>query len=146
MKSTVFGLIVCTLCTLFGAVSPRISAAVSYVPHNLIEQPTTDTTIYKRPGVIVYLFHGTTAEIIQPLIGQVFPVFRESVAGSPTEKFKIGKIRLTKSSGHHHVEAVVVEGELKGGDIAHLGAIYGLVVLTKERCETLKQTDHESRK
>jgi hypothetical protein len=146
MKSTVIGLIVCTLCTIFGATSPRTSAAVSYVPHNLIEQPTTDTTIYKRPGAIVYLFHGTTAEIIQPLIGKVFSVYRESVAGSPAGKFKVGNIRLTKSSGDNHVEAVVVEGELKGGDIAHLGEINGLVVLTKEHCETLKQTDHEPRK
>src|SRR5450631_4030582 len=142
MKSTVIGLIVCTLCIIFGAASPRISVAVSYVPHILIEQPTTDTTIYKRPGAIVYLFHGTTDEIIQPLLGKVFSVFRESAAG----KFKVGNIRLTKFSGDNHVEAVVVEGELKGGDIAHLGAIYGLVVLTKERCETLNQTDHEPRK
>jgi hypothetical protein len=131
MKSTCF-VIVIILCTIIGAVSPRISVAVSYVPHNLIEQPTVDTTIYKRPGAIVYLFHGTTAEIIQPLIGQVFTVFRESDAGSPSGKFKVGNIRLTKSSGDNHVEAVVVEGELKGGDIAHLGAIYGLVVLTME--------------
>jgi hypothetical protein len=146
MKSTVAGLIVCTLCTIFGATSPRTSAAVSYVPHNLIEQPTVDTTTYKRPGAIVYLFHGSTAEVIQPLIGQVFSVFREPAAGAPAGKFKVGNIRLTKSSGDNHVEAVVVEGELKGGDIAHLGAINGLVVLTKERCETLKQTDHEPRK
>jgi len=146
MKSSFSGLIVIALCTIFGATFPRTSAAVSYVPHSLIEQPTIDTTIYKRPGAIVYLFHGTTAEIIQPLIGKVFSVFRESVAGSPAGKIKIGKIRLTKSSGDNHVEAVVVEGELKGGDIAHLGAINGLVVLTKERCETLKQTDHDPNK
>ena len=146
MKSTVIGLIVCTLCTIFSATLARTSAAVSYVPHNLIEQPTTDTTIYKRPGAIVYLFHGTTAEIIQPLIGQVFSVFRESAAGSPAGKFKVGNIRLTKSSGDNHVEAVVVDGELKGGDIAHLGEIYGLIVLTKEPCGTLKQTDHEPKK
>jgi hypothetical protein len=146
MKSTVIGLIVCTLCTIFGTVSPKISAAVSYVPHNLIEQPTVDTPIYKRPGAIVYLFHGTTAEIIQPLIGQVISVFRESASGAPAGKFKVGNIRLTKSSGDNHVEAVVMEGELKGGDIAHLGAINGLVVLTKERCETSKQKDHEQKK
>jgi hypothetical protein len=146
MKSTFSLLIVLTLCAIFGAASPRTSAAVSYVPHNLIEQPVSDTTIYKRPGAIVYLFHGTTAENIEPLIGQVFTVFRESAAGSPAGTFKVGSIRLTKSSGDNHVEAVVVEGELKGGDIAHLGAINGLVVLTKEHCEKFKQTDHEPRK
>jgi hypothetical protein len=119
---------------------------VSYVPHNLIEQPKVDDTIYKRSGAIVYLFHGSAAEIIQPLIGHVFSVFRESAAGSPVGMFKVGTIRLTKFSGDNHVEAVVVEGELKGGDIAHLGAINGLVVLTKEHCEILKKTDHEPRK
>jgi hypothetical protein len=119
---------------------------VSYVPHNLIEQPATDTTIYKRPGAIVYLFHGVAPKIVQPLIGQVFSVFRESAAGSPAGKFKVGNVRLTKFSGDNHVEAVVVEGELKGGDIAHLGAIYGLVVLTRERCETLNHADHEPNK
>jgi hypothetical protein len=147
MKVTNFGLIVFTLCAINWAVSPRTTAAVSYAPHNVTEQPNIiDTTIHKRSGATVYLFHGATREVIQPLAGQDFAVFRESSAGCPSEKRIVGKIRVTKSAGDHHLEALVMEGELKEGDVAHLGAVYGLVVLTMERCETLKQTDQEPRK
>jgi len=146
MKITIFGLIVFTLCAICGAVFPRTAAAVSYVPQAVTEQPAIDTAMHKRSGATVYLFHGATHETIQPLVGQEFTVFRESAAGCPTEKSVVGKIRVTRSAGEHHIEAVVTEGDLKEGDIAHLGAIYGLVGLTKERCETLKQPDQEPRK
>jgi hypothetical protein len=146
MKVTLFGFIVFTLCAIFGAVSPQTTSAVSYVPHNVNEQPNIDAAMHKHSGTTVYLFHSTTPEIVQPLIGQEFSVFRESAAGCPSEKRIVGKIRVTKSAGDHHLESVVIEGELKEGDVAHLGAIYGLVVLTMERCETLKLPDHEPNK
>lgn len=146
MKATDFGLIVFTLCAINGAVSPRTATAVSYVPHTVSEQPAVDTAMYKRSGAMVYLFHGATQEAIQPLAGQEFTVFRESAPGCPTEKRIVGKIRVSKSGEGHYLEAMVIEGDLKEGDVAHLGAIYALVVLTKERCETLKQTDQEPRK
>jgi hypothetical protein len=146
MRATDLGLIAVTLCAIFGAFYPRSAAAVAYVPHTVIEQPTIDTTMFKQSGANVYLFHGATQEAIQPLVGQDFTVFRESAAGCPSGKLLVGKIRITKSAGDHHLEAVVMEGELKEGDVAHLGAIYGLVVLTKERCETLKQPDQEPKK
>jgi hypothetical protein len=146
MKVKVFGLIVFTLFAIYGAVSPRTATATSYVPLNVTEQPNIDATIHKRPGAIVYLFHGATTETVHPLIGHEFSVFRESAAGCPSEKRIVGKIRVTKSGGDHHLETVVMEGDLKEGDIAHMGAIYGLVVLAKERCETLKLPDQEPKK
>ena len=147
MKVIFFGLIVFMLCTINGACYPRTTAAASYVPRNATEQPNiTDTTMIKRPGATVYLFHGATHEGIQPLAGQDFAVFREPSAGCPTEKRMVGKIRVSKSAGDHHLEAVVTEGELKEGDVAQLGAIYGLVVLTIERCETLKTDESGTKK
>jgi hypothetical protein len=143
MKVTLFGLVVFTLCAIYGAAYPRTAAAVSYVPHIETEQANIDATMYNRSGASVYLFHGAAPEIVQPFIGQEFSVFRESAAGCPSEKRIVGKIRVIKSAGDHHLETAVIEGELKEGDIAHLGAIYGLIVLTKERCETLKLPDQE---
>ena len=70
MKATCLVLIVFTLCAINGAVSPRTTAAVSYVPHNVTEQPNIiDTTMHKQSGATVYLFHGATHEIIQLLAG-----------------------------------------------------------------------------
>ncbi|HXE95503.1 MAG TPA: hypothetical protein VN642_03800 [Dongiaceae bacterium] len=142
MKATVFGTIVVTLCTMLGTVSPRITDAATYVPHTVTEQTRVDITLFKRPGTTVHLFYGAMPETVQSLAGKEFSVFRES-AGCPADKLKVGRIRLTKSAGDHHLEAVVIEGELKEGDIGQLGTIYGLVVLTGERCETLSHPDEE---
>jgi hypothetical protein len=125
-----------------GIVTPQSVTATSYVPHSATEQRSNESNMYKKTGSTVYLFHGASHDVIQPLLGKDFAVFRDSTAGCPPDKKVAGKIRVTKITGDHHLEAVVVEGELKEGDISQLGTVFGLIVLTKERCETLKEPDH----
>jgi hypothetical protein len=119
------------------AMSYTTAEAVSYVPQSVIDQGATDTGNHKRQGSVVHLFHGATPEAVHPLVGQEVAVFREAEAGCPPEKRLVGKIRIVRLSGNHHLEAVVLEGDLRDGDVAHLGGVYGLVVPARERCEAV---------
>jgi len=123
-------------CIMLMTVSPEAAEAVSYVPHSVMDQNAADTGIHNRQGTTVLLFHGVAPEAVHSLVGQEFSVFRETTPGGPTEKRQVGKIRILKLSGSHYLEAVVLEGDLRDGDIAHLGGTFGLVVPLKEHCET----------
>lgn len=136
MKARNYVLIRVACCIMPMAMFPAATEAVSYVPHNVVDQVTADTNAHKRQGTMVFIFHGATPEALHLLVGQEISVFRESGAGCPAEKHQVGKIRILKLSGNHHLEAVVLEGDLRDGDIAHLGGSYGLVVPVKEHCET----------
>lgn len=117
------------------ALSPAMATAVSYVPRSAIEQDGVDAVIHKRQGATLFLFHGMSPEAARTLVNQEFGVFREPATGCPTEQRQVGKIRIVKLSGNHHLDAVVLEGDLMDGDIAHLSGGYGLIVSAKSWCE-----------
>lgn len=135
MNTQAHVLILVALCCLLAAMSRETADAASYVPHGVIDQLNGDTVIHKRHGAMVHLFHGATPAAAHSLVGQEFSVFRETGAGCPPEQQLVGKIRIITLSGNHHLGAVVLEGELRDGDVAHLGGVFGLVVPTRERCE-----------
>ena len=122
-------------CIMLMALSPAMAKAVSYVPHSASEQSNVDAAFHKRQGATLFLFHGMTPDAARTLINQDFAVFREPATGCPTEQRQVGKIRIIKLSGSHHLDAVVLEGALVDGDVAYLGEGYGLIVLTKSWCE-----------
>lgn len=137
MKTRAHVPILFAFCFLLIGVSWGTAVAVSYVPQSVIDQATTGTVNHKRHGAMVHLFHGATPEAVHPLVGQEFSVFREAEAGCPPEKHPVGKIRIIRLSGNHYLEAVVLEGDLMDGDVAHLGGLFGLVIPARERCEAL---------
>ena len=140
MKITRGDLLVLTMCAIGSAVSPRTSTAVAYVPHAVIEE---QRNIYKHSQGIICLFHGANPDAVQQILGQEFSVFRNRAVKTFLDKTPVGKVRLTDSPGAHYLEAMTIAGEVQEGDVVQLLDIYALVVLTNDRCETLKQPDQE---
>lgn len=141
MKITRVVLIVLMMCSIYSALSARIAAATSYIPHAVIEEQQRHTPTNKRSEGITCLFHGANPDVVHQILGQEFFVFSNPARETLLDKTPVGKVRLTAAIGAHYLEAVFIAGELKEGDVVQLRDIYALVVLTNGRCETLKQPD-----
>ena len=140
MEITRVVLIVLTMSTIDSAVSARRAAATSYVPHTVIEE---QQNIYKHSAGIICLFHGANPDVVHQILGRELSVFRNRAVKTFLDKTPVGKVRPTEAMGAHYLEAMTIEGEVKKGDVVQLQDMYALVVLTNERCETLKQPDQE---
>ena len=143
MKVHVY-LLVVTLYVLCVALPARIATATAYVPHTVIEEQQTPTTA-KRSAGIICLIHGAEPDVVRQLLGQEFSLFRNPAGGSLSTKTPVGTGRLTDSIGAHYLEAAIIAGELKTGDVAQLGEIYALVVLT-DHCASLSPPAQEQNK
>jgi hypothetical protein len=105
---------------------PSKGAAASYTPSfRLI--PDGGSAVVK--GGLVYLFHSGTPDIVNTLhSGDVFVVYRIDPLCKMEE---VGRVRFVKFVGELYLEAEVIEGELKAGDIAKEKNISFLVVATE---------------
>lgn len=121
-------------CLMLMAMPWAMADAASYVPHEIIDQLGAENATH-RQGTTLLLFYGVTAEAAHGLVGREFSVFREAGPACPPEQRHVGRVRIIRTSGNHQLEAVVMEGDVRDGDIAHLGGSYGLVVPARERCE-----------
>jgi hypothetical protein len=106
---------------------PVTGSAVSYQPPlRLI--PDSGSEVVK--GGTVYLFHSGTRDIVQTIHGgDIFIVYR---INSSCKMEEVGAVRFVKFVGEIYLEAEVVRGELKAGDIARLKNISCLVVATEQ--------------
>ena len=90
-----------------------LSACATVTPSTQVE-----ATITAKTGDIVHLFHGGNKLAKEEFCpNEIVPVYR--YYGSRwKEAREVGKIKVTQYLGDHFIEAVVVEGNLKDGDVA----------------------------
>ena len=75
------------------------------------------------PGTSVYLFYGKSKKAKEEFcVGTIVPVYRlvGEWEATPTNKVQVGKVKVTKVLGERYLEAVVIEGSLRAGDVAML--------------------------
>lgn len=98
-----------------------ISACAGIRADDAVRAEVRDTKIAKV-GDTVHLFYGmskTAKEEFCP--NAIVPVFRYA-KGYPIDasKIEVGKIKVVKDLGEHFIEAIVVDGTMREGDIAML--------------------------
>lgn len=72
-----------------------------------------------KKGNILHLFHSGTQDVKKAFcIGDVIMVYREVYASGAIKKTEVGKIKVLSYVGDHYLEAQVVEGKIKRGDVA----------------------------
>lgn len=91
-------------------------------------QPQIKADVVAKPeGGTVRLFHGGTAEAKKVFCkGETVPVYR--YYGRYEQTKEVGKIKLGEFVGDHYIDGVVVEGEVKPGDVAMKGSAACLAV------------------
>ena len=105
---------------------PSTGQAVSYQPTFRLS-PGGGSVVSK--GGSVYLFHSGTRDITDRVSsGDIFIVYRINPSCKMEE---VGKVRFANFHGDTYIEAEVIEGELKAGDIARKGNISCLIVSTE---------------
>jgi hypothetical protein len=80
--------------------------------------------VFANTGDTVTLFHGGSKLAREEFcLNAVVPVYRfggrhSSIGSTGLDRKEVGKIKVTKDLGEYYVEAVVVEGSIKSGDVA----------------------------
>lgn len=94
-----------------------MSACATVHPEDRIRAEVMDAAIAK-PGETVRLFYGMSKKAKEEFcLDAVVPVYRLG-KGYVVSKTEVGRIKVTKDLGAHYIEAVVVEGTIRTGDIA----------------------------
>ena len=72
-----------------------------------------------KSGKRVRLFHSGTQDVKKTIcVGDVIPVYREVYAYGAIKRTEVGKIRVLSYLGEHYIEAEIVEGKIRLGDVA----------------------------
>lgn len=94
-----------------------MSACATVHSEDRIRAKVTDAR-FAKPGDTVHLFYGMSKQVKDEFcLDAVVPVYRMG-KGYYLIKSEVGKIKVTKDLGDHYIEAVVIEGEIRTGDIA----------------------------
>lgn len=75
------------------------------------------------PGTTVYLFYGKSKQAKEEFCaGTIAPVYRleGDWEASPVNKVQVGKVKVTKVLNDRYLEAVVIDGTMRAGDVAML--------------------------
>lgn len=80
-------------------------------------QPRIQARVVAGTGETVRLFHGGTREAKEEFcLREIVPVYR--YYGRYLQAKEVGKVKITQYIGEHYFDAVVVEGEVRDGDVA----------------------------
>ncbi len=72
-----------------------------------------------KSGDIIELFHGGNKLAKEEFCpDEIVPVYRISGYRYKIPTYEVGKVKITKYVGDHFIEGVVVEGNVRDGDIA----------------------------
>lgn len=72
-----------------------------------------------KTGKKVRLFHSGTQDVKKTIcIGDQIPVYREVYAYGAIKKTEVGKIKVISYVGEHYLEAEIIAGKIKNGDVA----------------------------
>ena len=83
-------------------------------------QAQVKTAALAKTGDTVQLFHGGNKLAKDEFcVGAIVPVYRYFPPyASVTQRSEVGKIKITGFEGDHYLQAVVLEGTVRSGDIA----------------------------
>jgi len=94
-----------------------LTSCATIQPDDRIRAKVTEGSL-ARKGETIHLFYGMSKKAKEEFCqNAVVPVYRMG-EGYFIIKTEVAKIKVTKDLGDHYIEAVVVEGEVKPGDIA----------------------------
>lgn len=97
-------------CTTLGA-QPQIKADV----------------VMKAEGTVRLFYKGNVKTETEFCVGETVPVYRHF--GRYLQSREIGKVKIVKILDEHYLEAVVVEGEIRDGDVAKKSSATCLIQL-----------------
>ena len=101
-----------------------MTACATIQPSDTVRAQVRDAVVAAETGATVHLYYGMDKTAKEEFcVGAEVPVYRLGGGGigqSYTGKTEVGKVKVTKDLGDHYVEAEVVEGSLRAGDIAML--------------------------
>ncbi|MBI1921954.1 MAG: hypothetical protein HYS23_12835 [Geobacter sp.] len=104
--------IILVLATTIIACSP-VAAQVTKQQQELRNEVET------KMGKKVRLFHSGTQDVKKVIcIGDVIPVYREVYAYGAIKRTEVGRIKVLSYLGEHYLEAEIVEGKIRRGDVA----------------------------
>jgi hypothetical protein len=92
--------------------------------------------VVMKMGNKVHLFHSGTQEVKKEIcLNDVLPVYRDTAVGYRQTKGadqvknlkEVGKVKVLSYVGDHYFEGVIVEGEVRPGDVVKKDAAYCLV-------------------
>jgi len=105
-----------------GILFALVLAVVAYAP--VAAQPTKHQQelrgeVATKMGKKVRLFHSGTQDVKKTIcIGDVIPVYREVYAYGAIKRTEVGKIKVLSYLDGHYIEAEIVEGKIRLGDVA----------------------------
>lgn len=83
------------------------------------QQQELRSEVETKKGKKVRLFHSGTQDVKKVIcVGDVIPVYREVYAYGAIKKTEVGRIRVLSYLGEHYLEAEIVEGKIRRGDVA----------------------------
>ena len=95
-------------------------------------QPQIKADVVMKAEDTVRLFHkGTVKASTEFCVGETVPVYR--YYGRYLQSREVGKVKIVKLLDENYLEAVVVKGEIKDGDVAKKSSATCLVQLPERR-------------
>ena len=83
------------------------------------EQQELRGEVETKAGKKVRLFHSGTQDVKKSIcVGDVIPVYREVYAYGAIKRTEVGRIRVLSFLGEHYLEAEIVDGKIRRGDVA----------------------------
>jgi hypothetical protein len=116
----------------FSVSLPHAARAVSWSPLQEEREEKIAQGIMVK-GTILCLFQSGTADVKKAInVNDVLSVFREGKSHNLKE---VGKIKILSYSGEDYLKGVVIEGEVKAGDIAKKGDVASLIISSDDKCK-----------
>ena len=82
-------------------------------------QPQIKSEVVMKVGNKLHLFHSGTKDVKKEIcVGDVLPVYRDIHAGGSLKVERVGRVKVLSYVGEHYIEAEIVDGDIKVGDIA----------------------------
>ncbi|WP_298439624.1 hypothetical protein [Geobacter sp.] len=81
-------------------------------------QPRNRAEVVVKTGDTVRLLHmGSREAQADFCLGEIVPVYRWYAGGRYVKYRETGKVKITRYEGEHYLEALLLEGDVKLGDI-----------------------------
>lgn len=125
-------------CAVIFLLAGFVSGCATIQPSDTVRAQVRDGAVAGK-GDTVHLFYGMSKTAKEQFcIDAEVPVYR--LSGSATgpiygSKTEVGRIKVTKDLGEHYIEAVVLEGTIRDGDIAMLSHSECLINVPSKKSE-----------
>jgi len=110
-------LILC--CSRLAAIAMLLTLFTACAQPEIRSQVEATTKKFARTGDTVRLFHSGTADVMKIVCpNDEITVYREVQVEGVTHSKEVGRVKVLKLVGANYFDAKVLEGAIRGGDIA----------------------------